>query len=115
MSFYETILLNINYLLIDLFAITCRQTNQLSESNQDLSYYNINSTNNSSQSQREQYITRGKNNGFYSNKNNNNNNSLLRTRAHHNSVDEEALMASAKNDIDMRRHQALGFKHSLIH
>ncbi|CAG2163663.1 unnamed protein product [Oppiella nova] len=92
------------------------QTNQLSESNQDLSYYNINSTNNSSQSQREQYITRGKNNGFYSNKNNNNNNnSLLRTRAHHNSVDEEALMASAKNDIDMRRHQALGFKHSLIH
>ncbi|CAG2108997.1 unnamed protein product [Medioppia subpectinata] len=39
---------------------------------------------------------------------------LLRTRAQH-GVDEEALMASARNDIDMRRHQSSGFKHSPIH
>ncbi|XP_054162664.1 protein Jade-3-like [Oppia nitens] len=82
------------------------QTNQLLESSQELNCCNIN------KSQTEQCIKRGKNNGIYNNSNKNH--SLLRTRGQH-SLDEDALMASAKNDIDMRRHQSSGFKQFLIH
>jgi hypothetical protein len=89
--------------------ISCNQTTQLYNSSaDDFNYYN-------SHSQRGQYMTRGKNNRFFNR--NNSQQSLLRnisTRAQH-GIDEAALVASAANDIDMRRHHSSGFRPPLIH
>lgn len=78
------------------------QTLPVYQSHDNFNYYN-------SHPQRGEYITRGKLDRRYFNQQQ----SLLRnvsTRSHSAVADEDALLASAAHDVDMRRHHSSGFR-----